>query len=623
MEDYIVQNLLWLRSHFPNVYVQLRNRHLDETKVRLINARNGQANIELKLQDKWVSLYSRYNPEQEAYRWAHQLQLDTEEVIIIGCGLGYHIKALLDLNPHIRVHIFELDENIMLAALQGSILYDLPPARIASISIGCFDNDKENFEQSVERFFLPILDKLYNKKIHILILPAYQRWFEQEIQIIMDAMKKMVVSQRFDLHTTLAFEEHWTLNALYNLPYTLTTPSVSQLKQNTKGRPLIIVSSGPSMEKEVELLKKNRNKAIILAAGSSVNGLVHHGVLPHAVVSFDPAPPNKKVFDLLFSHGVQVPLIFGTTIYHKILSDYHYKSLFHVIISQDKITPLVYQHLGEDPSPILSDAPTVAILALQLAVYWACNPIIFVGQDLATPNNKFYAEGVSHLRTPDLSEEERKQYFEVEKVGGGTVLTSPGLNRMRENMEKLLSWYSKNNSNLFFINTSTEGARIQGTVEMTLNEALQTYGTDEIEYDEWFQTEKNLPYTDRINKAKHYLKNELFLKQTDTDRIMDKLAETNRKLQKTYEREQLVKIFSGLDRLSDELQKHPLFQIIYYPMLRTQFDLYNRMAAQVYQQFASVEKAKLIQQRLEAILAAYDRAKKLIQECIDSFIIER
>lgn len=619
MKDYIVENLLWLRKYFPNVYQQFRNRQPDETKVRLTAAKNGQTNVEVNVEDKWVSLYSRYNPELEAYRWAQQLQVESEELILIGFGLGYHVKALLELYPHVKVHVFEPNENIMLAALQGGIFFDLPGARICSVFVGGSGNE-ENFQASVRRFFQPILNQVFHHNIHILFLPSYQRWFQKENRIISDVMKKLVVNQRIELHTTLHHEHRWTLNALKNLPYALTTPSVSVLKKKAQGHPLIIVSSGPSMEKEVEVLKQNRSKAIILAAGSSVNGLVYHGVLPHAVVSFDPGPPNKKVFDLLFSHGVQIPLIFGTTIYHEILSAYRYQNLFHVIISQDTITPLVYQRLGETPDPILSDAPTVAILALQLAVYWGCNPIIFVGQDLATPDNKFYAAGVSHLRAQNLSEEERRQYFEVEKVGGGTVLTSQGLNRMRENMEALLNHFSRNNANLLFINTSADGARIQGTVEMPLSEAIKIYGTDGTEYDQWFQSGKSQSYSNRLIEAKHYL-DELFLKQSELDRIMEELAEIRRQLQETHYRSRLIKMFSRLDKLMNELQKHPLFQVLYHPMLRTQFDLYNRMAAQVYNQFASEEKSKLIQQRLEAILAAYNRSRDLIQEHVSSFAL--
>lgn len=618
MKDYAVQNLMWFREHFSHVYCRVSNRQPDAMKVRLVPAKNEQMNVEMLVQNNWVSLHSRYNPEQEAIRWAQQLQLDVDELIIIGVGLGYHVKSVLELYPNIKVHLFEPNIQILLAALQGGVYFTLPSHRILSFSVG-YDDDEEKFRTSVREFFEPFLDKVYQQKVKILYLPSYQRWFQKENNIISDVVKKLIENKRIELHTILVHEHRWTLNALKNLPFTLTTPSVQVLREKLNAKPLVIVSSGPSMEKEVEVLRQNRNRAIILAAGSSVNGMVYHGILPHAVVSFDPAPPNKNVFDLLNSYSVQIPLIFGTTIYHEILSDYQFNNMFHVIISQDTITPLVFQHLGEYSEPVMSDAPSVAILALQLAIYWECNPIIFVGQDFATPNNKFYAVGVSHSREQYLTAEERERYFEVEKVGGGTVLTSIGLNQMRENMEMLLNAFLKNNSNLLVINTSADGARIQGTVEMPLHEAFRVYGTEETRYDDWFQSKENPLHLEWLAEAKRYLNN-MFVKQTDFDRIMDELAEIKRKLQRTEERKRLIKIFSELDRLTLELQEQQLFQVVYYPMLRTQFDLYNRMSAQVYNQFASVEKARLIQQRLEAILDAYHRAKELILEHIDSFL---
>lgn len=612
MKDYTVENLLWFRKYFPNVYHQLRNRQSDGSQVKLTTARNEQTNIEVYVGNDWVPLYSRYNPEQEVHRWAQQLQLDSEELILIGLGLGYHLKALLENHPEVKVHVFEPNEQILLAALQGGIFFDLPASRISSMAVG-YSGNEEKFLQSVSRFFQPILNNLLHQKVELLFLPSYQRWFQKEIRIISEGFKKLVVSQRSELQTQVSFEQLWTLNALKNLSYTLKTPSAGVLKQKVQGHPLIIVSSGPSMEREVEVLKQYRNRAIILAAGSSVNGLVHHGIRPHAVISYDPAPPNKKVFDLLATHGVQIPFIFGTTIYHEILTDYQFQDLFHVIISQDTVTPFIYRRLGDVPDPILSDAPSVAIVALQLAVYWGANPIIFVGQDLAFPDNKYYASGVSHLRDQQLTDEELKQYFEVEKVGGGTVLTSHGLNRMRESMEAALKQFSNAAPDRLFINTSAQGARIHGTLEMPLSEAIQLYGTEEKDYDQWFRVDESQNDGKRCIVGMQHL-DDLLAKQPELDDIVEKLTLINQRLKQNDKPGRLQKLFDRLDQNMGFLQKHLLFQTIYQPMMRTQLELYNRLASQVRDQSANQEKSRLIQVRLEGIMSAYHRLRNLLKQ---------
>lgn len=616
-KDYTIENLLWFRKHFPHVYHQLRNRQPDINQVRFTTTRNLQANLEVYRENNWQPLYSRYNPEQEAFRWAQRLQLDADEVILVGLGCGYHLKALLEHYPEVQVHVFEPNEQLLLASLQGGIFFELPNHRILSIVVS--SNDEEGLSRSIVQFFNPILTRMLNSKIEIIFVPSYQRLFAKEIGVIVNTFKKLASSQKHLLQINKGFEKLWTFNALKNLPFTLKSPSALILKEKVQGKPLIIVSSGPSLEKEVEVLKLYRNHAVVLAAGSSVNGLLHHGVLPHAVISFDPAPANKKVFDLLAAYDVQVPFIFGTTIYHEILSEYQFNYLFHVIISQDTVTPYFFQRLGMEHEPILSDATTIAIVALQLAVLWGANPIIFVGQDLAVPNNKVYAAGISHLRDPNLTEEELENYFPVEKVGGGTVLTSHRLNRMQENMESVLNQVLQTAPQYLFINTSADGARIHGTVEMPLKEALERYGIHGLDADTWFSLEQHPKHDTYEDKGLQCLR-ELFEQQPELDAVVNELDQLHQRLLHFGRDDKLEKAFHRLDQFMQQMRKQVLYQTVYEPMMRTQIDMYRRTAAQVRHQAASPEKARIIAERLRALINNYLQIRALLEQ--NGFVLD-
>lgn len=608
--DYTVENLLWFRKYFPHVYHQLRNRKPDDTRVRSSITRNMQANVEIYLGDHWHPLYSRYNPEQEADRWAQSLQLDADEVVLVGIGCGYHLKSLLEYYPKVLVHVFEPKEQLLLASLQGGIFFDLPAHRILSIVVS--PSDHEKLGQLTAQFFESIINRLLNKKMEILFVPAYNRLFPKEVGLIVDIFKKLTSLYRNNLHVNLGLEKRWTINALKNLAFTLTSPSALVLKERIQGKPLIIASSGPSLEKEVEVLKQYRNHVVILAAGSSVNGLLHQGVLPHAVISFDPAPANKKVFDLLAKYDVQVPFIFGTTIYHEILSEYRFNHLFHVIISQDTVTPYIFRRLGIHPEPVLADSPTIAVVALQLAVLWEANPIIFVGQDLAVPDNKFYAAGVSHSRNPELTEKELENYFSVEKVGGGTVLTSASLNRMRENMEAMLKQFAQAAPHYLFINTSADGARIHGTMEMPLKEALERYGTRDLDVDAWFSMYRYSKGDTGEKKGLECLQ-QLFAQQSELDVTVKELEFLCQRIQNfNSNSDHLEKMYSRLDQYMKQLVKYELFQIMYKPMMRTQIDIYRRAATQVRQQEETMEKALVVGKRLQAFIKNYYQVRALL-----------
>jgi hypothetical protein len=109
---------------------------------------------------------------------------------------------------------------------------------------------------------------------------------------------------------------------------------------------------------------------------------------------------------------------------------------------------------------VVSDAPSIAVVTLQLLDKIGVKEIILAGQDLAFPGDRFYAEGVGVARPEDVGDQDRAGAFEVEANDGGKVLTNQSLDKMRQSMELLL----QNASFSRIINTSSGGAKIAGTI---------------------------------------------------------------------------------------------------------------------------------------------------------------
>lgn len=192
----------------------------------------------------------------------------------------------------------------------------------------------------------------------------------------------------------------------------------------------------------------------------------------------------------------------------------------------------------------------------------------------------------------------------VEKVGGGTVLTSKSLNLMRENMENVIKQVSFGSHSRVFINTSTEGARIHGTTEMPLVEALRRYGCSGLDVETWFLERTYNTDTDLVNRGLNCLQ-KLFEKQQELNDLFEELAHINRRIQQNARNNQLQKMFHRLDDLMVQISKHILYQIVYHPMMRTKVNLYKRMANQVRHQDASIEKACFISERLQDLIDTY------------------
>ncbi len=142
----------------------------------------------------------------------------------------------------------------------------------------------------------------------------------------------------------------------------------------------------------LKILKKIRkeNSAYIFAVGSAINILIKNDVYPHATLSYDPGNTQHLNHDILRERDIKtVPLIYGTTVSEKTVNTYPGKKL-HLITSQD--TTAKY-YIEPDPTQVIHDAPSIAVIALQLILKLGMGPVIFVGQNLAYRDNKWYAEG--------------------------------------------------------------------------------------------------------------------------------------------------------------------------------------------------------------------------------------
>ena len=75
-----------------------------------------------------------------------------------------------------------------------------------------------------------------------------------------------------------------------------------------------MTASGPSLTAAIPFLRENKakGKALLVAAGTSINGLLKQGLVPDFFVSYDPFPANYKALQPALSQGV--PLVFGSTI---------------------------------------------------------------------------------------------------------------------------------------------------------------------------------------------------------------------------------------------------------------------------------------------------------------------
>lgn len=398
-----------------------------------------------------VYLHSRYDPRRESRRWAESLNLSPNSLLVLfGLGLGYPVEAVLEQShSDFPVIVFEPNSDVVRLARRHRMsanLLENPRVQVVG-----------NWEEfcAVRRRSAPL-----QQNMQLLTVPSYGNAYPELLQAFCDNIKNELLRIQSHYVTSIASARQWQENFFHNIRYFADSAPVGRAFGFLERSPLIIVSAGPSLCKNVDLLKQAKGKALIVAVGSVVKLLRDREILPDLVISTDGGAGNYDRFS-----GVDwpmVPLLYSPIIYSKILQEYRGPKVLAATAQAEWIA----RFLGPEVLGIAS-GPSVAHLAFSLALRLAADPIIFVGQDLA------YRDGHSHA--PTLENTHVNADVRVRAIDGGEVLTSKVLRVFLSWFEEAIREVTAENPSQKFINATEGGAHISGTEVLSLRETLQRY----------------------------------------------------------------------------------------------------------------------------------------------------
>ena len=267
----------------------------------------------------------------------------------------------------------------------------------------------------------------------------------------------------------------------YSLP---TSKPASCLYNKCKNIPLIICGAGPSLEKNVNLLKTLRNKALIYAGGSSVNALLKYGIVPHFSGHIDPNPLQAQ--RLFFDKAYGVPRFFGGRLHKDALKNIHGETLY-VRNATYKLSEWIEDELGfsDHENDRLDPGHGVSNWGVSLGAALGCNPIILVGMDLAFTGEQSYCKHVEK-QTFDLSTLDpfERTLIDVKDIYGKPVKTV-----WKWMMEA--QWYesfSKRFPQVNLINATEGGIGCPGVENLSLEEVTHNYLKRELDVENHFRS---------------------------------------------------------------------------------------------------------------------------------------
>ncbi|MBD2845822.1 motility associated factor glycosyltransferase family protein [Paenibacillus sp. IB182496] len=452
-----MRNLIAIQKKFPKLFQQIQNEPFNSSAYQITYAKNQEPNLCI-IDDTIQYMYSNYNPGYEVGKWIDNISSDApkDKAIVFGFGFAYHVVEYAKQFPNTHLYIYEPDLQILIAALHAVDLVDfIASGHLVNLVAG---GDNKTRKRMMYDFL-----KVLEFDVSILSLPFYDRFKEEEKkEFFLDAQLAIMSYQ--GTHNTLhRFAKQWIKNVLFNLPITLNTPSFDQFKGALKNKTAIVVGAGPSLDADIEYLKEVGNRALIIAAGSTIQSLLHYGVKPHLIVSMDGGDANYRAFKGLDIEGI--PFLYANSIEYRIVSN-ESKDLMHVSFTTDYMSNYLYQLSDRDLQFL--PTPSVTGTAIQAAVHMGCTTIVFTGQDLSYPiDDNVYAKGARHAED-NGKETLRNAAAHVENVRGGYNRTTEGMKITLASIEDLIATYP----DVTFVNASQLGAKMKHTIWRTFSDVL-------------------------------------------------------------------------------------------------------------------------------------------------------
>lgn len=411
-----------------------------------------------------ILVHSKYDPQREAVRLVDAARIEEANIIIVyGFGLGYHVTEVARrLKPYQQLLVIEPDGEAGHLALTARNMAEILANEQIHLAVA-LDAEK------ITAWFLSHYDPQRDRQLTFLRLPALDRLHGEYFAQMDEAIRDAVNSRAMEEFTLQKIGPDVVKASLFNLRHFINNPGTAALHGQFTGLPAIIVAAGPSLNKNVHLLRQAKGRAVIIAVGTAVKTVQAVRVEPDIVISIDPGMPNYNIFHPL---KLQDSVLVADLQSHPgILDEFDgCKYMF------TNIGNYVYHWIKDfftGNHSFLETGGSVANNAWSLAYRMGCDPIVCIGQDLCLgTGGRTHADGTVY---EGVTANDRGALL-VEANDGGKVKTL-------SNWYQFLRWFEawiEHNPDRTYINATEGGARIRGMKVRPLAEVITTYCTGDI-----------------------------------------------------------------------------------------------------------------------------------------------
>lgn len=460
--------------------------------------------LTMKMNDFYI--HSKYDPIKEAEKFIDKNYKVGKTIILYGYGLGYIVESF-KVARKLQEKIIVIDPFQKIEKKNEHNIYYLDSERNTELT----------------NYLNAILNDNDTGNIEIICSPNYRNIDEKKFAEIYEMISNVLKSKIINFNTIQSMAWPWYENFLDNMKYTFYDETITSLF-NRYTCPVIVVAGGPSLTKQLPLLKSIKGKCIILCAGSTIQTLLKHHIEPDYIVNIDGGQKNLLHFEPLQNSPINY--IYGLQSTKGIRENFKGNSFYFSPISDPLSNTFIKNYMPSIRK--IEGGVSVASYTLAIASYISSGPIALIGQDLAYTNNSSHADG--------NVQQEQKKYVEdhfYKKVIGyfdDEVFSDATLISMKDNIEQVILGINNRKGDCY--NCTEGGAKINYISQLSFAKFIEQFINDEVEIIKIKETKKILfsKYKNFLEKSMQSLnKRKLALKKCINS--IEQKTQTNQMLQ--------------------------------------------------------------------------------------------
>ncbi|MFP4145592.1 MAG: 6-hydroxymethylpterin diphosphokinase MptE-like protein, partial [Phycisphaeraceae bacterium] len=474
--DIFEANLRALRRTEPGLAAKLEA--VEPAALKWAPSKAGPLTAQIDHGGRALWLASRYDPAKEVERLTASLDYgQTAGVVVLGVAIGYHVAEVVGgLGRKGLAIVFEPDLALLRAVLEK--VDHTSWLGKASVVLATPETTRAELVSRVEKYAA-----ILTQGTQLLTHPASRQRSGEAVARFSKLVTETIAFCRTNVATALVNSARTCRNLAGNLAPYAAGATLEELTGAAKGYPAVCVAAGPSLAKNVDLLRdpEVRKKVVVISVQTTLKPLLDRGIRPNFVTALDYSHICQRFYEGL-PELPDVTLVAEPKAHPTVLESFPGPVRLVGSSFNDQL-------LGPLKRPVrnLKSGATVAHLSFYLAQHLGCDPIIFIGQDLGFSDGLYYAPGtavhqvwsgeLNAFNTLEMMEWQRiarhKAHLQrLEDVNGQPIFSD-------EQMVTYLKQFERDfaQAEQTVIDASEGGAPRDHVARMTLAAAIQKHAT--------------------------------------------------------------------------------------------------------------------------------------------------